>query len=223
VWCRGSWDSQVPAGVRRFSGGGRCVVCFRAQNEFALSFDNGGQGYTISFEDGQVLIPKGSDLDSARVLGVREGKVYRLQGKPVSGSKGILDHGSMSVAEDEEQEAPKGTQCSETSSVGSQPSGGKEELAPSSSVRKPSWYELTLMDAQEQVEAPRSTLRESKPSTKFPNFMALICYVIEEATVQQEQQDALVQDDVCDIVLGSEGEPVPGGSSRSTFLTKREC
>jgi hypothetical protein len=129
----------------------------------------------------------------------------------------------MSVTEDEEQEAPKGEQSSQTSSVGSQPSDGKRELAPSSSVRKPSWYEMTLMDAQEQVEAPRSTLRESRPSTKFPNFRALICYVIEEAAVQQEQQDALVQDDVCDIVPGSEGEPVPGGSSRSTFLAKREC
>jgi hypothetical protein len=60
------------------------------------------------------------------------------------------------------------------------------------------------MDAQEQVEAPRSTLRESRPPTKFPNFKALICYVIEEVVVQQEQQDALVQDDVCDIVPGSE-------------------
>jgi hypothetical protein len=48
-------------------------------------------------------------------IGVREGKVYRLQGKPVGGSKGILDHGSMSVTEDEEQEAPKGEQSSQTS------------------------------------------------------------------------------------------------------------
>jgi hypothetical protein len=102
----------------------------------------------LAMEDGQVLIwSKGSDLDSARVLGVKEGNVYRLQGKPVSGSKGVLDHGSMSVVEDEEQEAPKGTQCLETSSVGSQPSARKEELAHSRYVRKPSWYELTLMDS----------------------------------------------------------------------------
>jgi hypothetical protein len=60
-------------------------------------------GYSISFGDGQVLIQsKGSDIDSARVLGVREGKVYRLQAKLVGGSKGILDHGSMLVTEDEE-------------------------------------------------------------------------------------------------------------------------
>jgi hypothetical protein len=141
------------------------------------------KGYTITFADGQVLRPKGSDLDLARVLGVREGKVYSLQGKPVSGFKGILNHRSMLVAGDEEQEAPKGTQCLETSSMGSQPSSGKEE-APSNSVMKPCWYELTWMDAQEQVEASRSTLRESRPSTKFPKFMALICYIIEEATIQ---------------------------------------
>jgi hypothetical protein len=72
-----------------------------------------------------------------------------LEGKHVDGSKGILDHGLMSVAEDEDQEAPKGTQCLETSSVRSQPSDGKRELAPSSFVKRPSWYEMTLMDAQE--------------------------------------------------------------------------
>jgi hypothetical protein len=41
------------------------------------------------------------------------------------------------LEEDEEQVAPKGEQSSQTSSSGSQPSGGKEELAPSSSVRRP--------------------------------------------------------------------------------------
>jgi hypothetical protein len=114
--------------------------------------------------------------------------------------------------------------------VGSQPSDKKRELAPSSFVKRPSWYELTLMDAQEQEEPPRSTLRECRPSTKFPNFTALICSVINSLTSsvkgaadQHGWRDASVQDDVCDIVPGSEGEPVPGGSLRSTFLAKREC
>jgi hypothetical protein len=80
-----------------------------------------------------------------------------------------------------------------------------------------------LKDAQEHVEAPRSTFRESRPPKKFPNFMALMSNVIEEATDHQVYQDAMVQDDVWDIVPGSEGQPVPGGSSRSTFLAKREC
>jgi hypothetical protein len=82
---------------------------------------------------------------------------------------------------------------------------------------------MTLMDAQEKVEAPRSILRVSRPSTKFPNFRALICYIIEEEIVQQEQQNALVQDDMCDIVSRLEGEPILSGSLRSTFLAKREC
>jgi hypothetical protein len=43
--------------------------------------------------------------------------------------------------------ALKGEQSSQTSSVGSQPSGGEEELAPSSSVRRPKWFEKTLKDA----------------------------------------------------------------------------
>jgi hypothetical protein len=153
-----------------------------------------------------------------------------MKGKLVGGSKGILDHGSMSVTEDEQQEALKGEQSSRTSSVGSQPSDGKRELAPSNFFRRPTWYEMTLMDAQEQEEAPRSTLRESKPLTKFPNFMALICSIIDfvtssvqGATDQQGWRNANVQDDVCDSVPRSEGEPVPSGSSRSTFLAKREC
>jgi hypothetical protein len=75
----------------------------------------------------------------------------------------------MSVTEYKEQEASKGEQSSQTSSVRSQPSNGKRELAPFSSVRKPSWYEMTLMDAQEQVEAP-SALAKNRPSMKFPNF-----------------------------------------------------
>jgi hypothetical protein len=59
-----------------------------------------------------------------------------------SRSKGILDiiHsnvcGSRLVAHDEEQKSLKGEELSNTSSSGSQPSGG-EELAPSSSVRRP--------------------------------------------------------------------------------------
>jgi hypothetical protein len=41
------------------------------------------RGYTITFEDGQVLIrPKGSSLDSTRVLGNREGNLYRLKAQP---------------------------------------------------------------------------------------------------------------------------------------------
>ena len=45
------------------------------------------------------------------------------------------------VAEDEEQEAPKGEYSSQTSSVGSHPSGDEEELAPSSFVKRPRWFE----------------------------------------------------------------------------------
>jgi hypothetical protein len=188
-------------------------------------------GCTISFQDGRVLIqPKGSNIDSTRFLGVREGKVYWLQGKPVGGSKGILDHGSMSVTKDEEQEALKGEQSSQTSSVRRQPSAGKRELAPSNSVRRLSWYELTLMDVQEREEDPRSTDMESRPPKKCPYFRALMCSVIDSETssvqgaaAQQGWRDSSVQDDVCNIVPGLEEEPVPGGSSRSTFLAKREC
>jgi hypothetical protein len=107
----------------------------------------------------------------------------------------VKSHEFPRVAEDEEEEATKGEQRSEASNSGSQPSGG-EELAPSSSVRRPRWFEHTLKDAQEHVEAPRSIVSESRPPKKFPNFMALRNNIIEEAVDHRVYQDAMVQDDV---------------------------
>jgi hypothetical protein len=78
--------------------------------------------------------------------------------------------------------------------VGSQPLDGNRDLTPSNSIRRPSWYEMTLMDSQEQEaprstlmdsqeqDAPRSTLMEKRPLTEFSNFMALICSVINSVT-----------------------------------------
>jgi hypothetical protein len=44
-----------------------------------------------------------------------------------------------------------------------------------------------MKDAQEHVEATRSTFRESRPLKRFPNFMALISSVIdsESSSVQE--------------------------------------
>jgi hypothetical protein len=70
----------------------------------AISFDARSLSRFVEFLSDRIY--------STRVLGVREGKVYRLQGKSVGGSKGILDHGSMLVTEDEELEALKGEQSS---------------------------------------------------------------------------------------------------------------
>jgi hypothetical protein len=55
----------------------------------------------------------------------------------------------------------------------------------SSSIRRPMWFEQTFKDAHKHVEAPRSTVRESRPPKKFPNFVALINNVIEEETDHQ--------------------------------------
>jgi hypothetical protein len=117
----------------------------------------------------------------------------------------------MSVEEDE-QNSLKGEQCSETSSVGIQPSDGKRKLAPSNSVKRPSWYEMILGDAQEQVESFRSTFRESRPLDKFPNFRTLMTSMIDsdfssvrEETDQQVWRDAMGHDDVHNILPRSEG------------------
>ena len=89
-----------------------------------------------------------------------------------------------------------GEHSSQICSVGSQPSDEKRELAPSSYVKKPTWYEMTLKDAQEQAKVPRSTVRERR---LLKIQMALMCIVIddelssiEEAINQQVWQDAMI-------------------------------
>jgi hypothetical protein len=63
------------------------------------------------------IYPKGATLDAASVLGVRQGRLYRLLGHPVCKSKGILDSGSVLVI------------------------GGCE--ATSRTIRSLNWYEIT--------------------------------------------------------------------------------
>lgn len=102
------------------------------------------KGYVVVFQDGHVPIrSKGATQDAIVMLIVKQGKLYRLLDQPVCGSKGILDQGLMSVTESE-QEAPKIELIPRTQS--SNPKDGHEA---SSSTIKTSWYELTLMDAQE--------------------------------------------------------------------------
>jgi hypothetical protein len=52
-------------------------------------------------------------------------------------------------------------------------------LAPSESAKRPRWFGQTLRDAQEHVEAPKITFRESRPSQKFLTYMALMTNIID--------------------------------------------
>jgi hypothetical protein len=49
----------------------------------------------------------------------------------------------------------------------------------SSSRRRPKWVERTLREAQEQVDAPRTSVRQSKPPERFSSYMALMSELIE--------------------------------------------
>jgi hypothetical protein len=118
---------------------------------------------------------------------------------------------------------PKDEPRAETSSAGSQtPVEVEEQSTPSTSVRRPRWFEQTLRDAREHVEPPRSTFRESRPPRKFPQYMALMTNIIdsepsnfEEAANQQVWRDAMVEEhnsimrnDVWEIVPRPEGKSV---------------
>jgi hypothetical protein len=69
---------------------------------------------------------------------------------------------------------------------------GQEELeAPSNSIkRKPQWIEQTLRDAQEHVEAPKSTFKESRPPKRCFSYMAVMSSIIDfEPTNVEEASD----------------------------------
>jgi hypothetical protein len=82
VTCRRNWDSQVPFGFRRFFGGGRCVVCPRVEDEFSPKLSSRGKGLcSLIPRMRQVFMhSEGEILDTIVIIGVREGRVYRLQG-----------------------------------------------------------------------------------------------------------------------------------------------
>jgi len=96
--------------------------------------------------------------------------------------------------------APKGEQSSQTPSVETQRTR-EEEPAATRTIRRPKWFEQTLGDAQEHVEAPKSSFKVSRPPRKFLNYMAFITSIIdlepssfEEVTNQQIWRDAMVEE-----------------------------
>jgi hypothetical protein len=101
------------------------------------------EGYGVMFQHGHVHIYlEGATLDAATVLGVRQGRLYRLLGQPVCKSKGTLDSELVLVT------------------------GGCE--ATSSTVRSLSWYEMTQLDAQECEETPKGMERRNRSSAQDP-------------------------------------------------------
>ena len=85
--------------------------------------------------------------------------------------------------------------------------GGCE--ATSSTVRSLDWYEMTQLDAHKCEETPKGMVRRNGSSTQDPGLMVGRLSGSEGATT------------TTDGVMGLETDP--GGGSRSTFLTKREC
>ena len=131
-------------------------------------------------------------------------------------------------AETKEQEAPKADERSTSQDSGPQPSSSyqieeeqetpsTQEVTSTSGKKKPRWLQQTLKDAQEHVEAPRRSFRESRPPQKY---MALMCDIFEptsfeEASKQQVWQDAMkeeyssiMRNDVWDVVPRPEGKSV---------------
>jgi hypothetical protein len=96
--------------------------------------------------------------------------------------------------------------------------------AESSSRRMPKWVECTLREAQEQVDAPKTSVRMSKAPQRFSSYMALMSELIEaepssfqEASEQQVWRDAMMEEyssimknDVWEVVPRPEEKSVVG-------------
>jgi len=127
----------------------------------------------------------------------------------------------------------KNEHFSSNSSSGIQPLGEEEEsTSHPSSIMIPRWLTQKLSDTQENVEAPRITVWESRIPRKLPNYMEFMSRIIdvepsifEEVTHQQVWQDGMIEDyasimknDVWDIVLRLEEKSVV--SSKWIFKIK---
>jgi len=84
---------------------------------------------------------------------------------------------------------------------------------PSKSVKKDSWYEMVMQDAQKQ-KASRSMFK-GKSSKKSLSEMAGIAFFSKGAANQVDWRASMVADMI------AKTKPPLGG--RSTFLAKREC
>jgi hypothetical protein len=96
----------------------------------------------------------------------------------------------------------------------------EEQSSPSTSIRRPKWFDEILQDTRKHVEPPRTTFREKRRPRKFPTYMALMTNIIdsepsniEEAVSQQVWRDAkmeehysIMRNDVWEIVLRPEGK-----------------
>ena len=68
--------------------------------------------------------------------------------------------------------------------MGSQPSNGKKDLSLSNPIRKITWYEMALKDAQYQAKDPRRIVQECRTLKKL---MELMCIIIDDKTFSFEE------------------------------------
>jgi hypothetical protein len=126
------------------------------------------KGYEVLFQDGHALIMSiGSSSDTIVVLGV-ESNLYTLKCQPMRAIES-----NSKVAEDKEQVAPKVEQLK-----GSQISGLGRREESSKTVKKVSWVEMTMQDAN-KWEASRSRVF----SKKDPSYTLAIASVSEGVVV----------------------------------------
>jgi hypothetical protein len=73
------WDSIISEGVSTSHVVERCPICSWLEEELDFSFYYWERGYEVFFRDGQVLLfPKGSSITSAKVIGTRHEKLYKI-------------------------------------------------------------------------------------------------------------------------------------------------
>jgi hypothetical protein len=149
----------------------------------------------MMLEDGQVLIrSKREALDAAVRLGIRQGMMYRLLGRPMLGSSGFLDSNSVSES---------GKVARERELIAGTPSSSR-------TLKGFSRHELTQMDAQECVKSSRSMSsvhRSAEVTADASNAVG---------AKFSSSKGAATTDGMMDLEKDS------SGGTRSTSLAKRE-
>lgn len=97
------WMFKNPSRLMRVSRGAK-DVCFEAEGKLFLDaiFEGWWIWMCVSAWT-SAHISRGTSLDIGAMLGVRQGRLYRLLGQHVVRSKESLEHGSVSMIEREQQ------------------------------------------------------------------------------------------------------------------------
>jgi hypothetical protein len=117
----------------------------------------------------------GVEDDAEASIDVSKGAQPQVSGTPISGVTG-----SPCTASGSQLEQSKGAEALGSQSVETRPEavtlGQRDLISPltASGKRIPRWFQETLKEAKENLEEPKSQIRESRPPVRLGSYLALV-------------------------------------------------